>query len=96
MDPPRGMVNQRGPDLQTPRWDIPLRMTVATLVVLAITTLAPIIGPHLAGLLLPFPVFAVVLALFTHSSHGPTCAVAVLDGLIIGLAALPCSSPSSP
>jgi hypothetical protein len=70
-----------------PRWDIPLRMTVATLVVLAVTTLAPIIGPHLAGLLSPFPVFAVVLALFTHSSHGPTCAVAVLDGLVIGLAA---------
>jgi hypothetical protein len=70
-----------------PRWDIPLRMVVATAVVLAITALAPIIGAHLAGLLSPFPVFGVVLAVFTHHTHGPGGATAVLDGLVMGLAA---------
>ena len=70
-----------------PRWDIPARMIVATAVVLAITALAPVIGPHWAGLLSPFPVFAVVLALFTYQSHGSSGAVGVLDGLLVGLAA---------
>lgn len=70
-----------------PGWDIPLRMTAATAIVLAIIGLAPIIGPHLAGLLSPFPVFGVVMAVFTHHTHGPNEAGAVLDGLIMGLAA---------
>ncbi|MFD7401976.1 hypothetical protein ACFV7R_04750 [Streptomyces sp. NPDC059866] len=70
-----------------PGWDLPLRMIVATGVVMGIIGLAPIIGPHLAGLLSPFPVFGVVMAVFTHRTHGPNAAVAVLDGLIMGLAA---------
>ncbi|MET7905443.1 hypothetical protein ABZS86_29865 [Streptomyces sp. NPDC005355] len=70
-----------------PGWDLPLRMTVATGVVMGIIALAPIIGPHLAGLLSPFPVFGVVMAAFTHRTHGTNAAVAVLDGLIMGLAA---------
>ncbi|MFI6093539.1 hypothetical protein [Streptomyces sp. NPDC051218] len=67
-------------------------MTVATGVVMGIIALAPVIGPHLAGLLSPFPVFGVVMAVFTHRTHGPHAA-AVLDGLIMGLAA-PASSSS--
>ena len=91
-----GFVLTRRPDRSTPsalvaarppRWDIPVRMAVATGVVVAITALAPIIGAHLAGLLSPFPVFGVVLAVFTHHSHGPSGASAVLDGLVMGLAA---------
>lgn len=70
-----------------PGWDISLRMITATAIVLAIITLAPIIGPHLAGLLSPFPAFGVVMAIFTHHTHGPTGATAVLDGLVMGLAA---------
>jgi hypothetical protein len=70
-----------------PRWDIPVRMAAATTVVLVITALAPIIGAHLAGLLSPFPVFGAVLAVFTHHTHGPGSGTAVLDGLIMGLAA---------
>src|SRR5262245_32126930 len=70
-----------------PRWDIPVRMVAATTVVLVITTLAPVLGPHLAGLLSPFPVFASVLAVFTHHSHGPRGATLTLDGLVLGLLA---------
>jgi hypothetical protein len=70
-----------------PRWDIPVRIVAATTVVLAITTLAPFLGPHLAGLLSPFPVFAAVLAIFTQHTHGPTAATQTLDGLMLGLLA---------
>lgn len=66
---------------------LPVRMVVATGVVLLITGVAPAIGPHWAGLLSPFPAFAVILALFTHRAYGSHGAVAVLDGLVIGLAA---------
>lgn len=70
-----------------PRWDIPVRILVATTVVVAITAAAPVIGAHLAGLLSPLPVFGIVLALFSHHAHGPAAAVGVLDGLVIGLLA---------
>jgi hypothetical protein len=70
-----------------PRWDIPVRMLAATAVVVLITTLAPVLGSHLAGLLSPFPVFGAVLAMFTHHTHGPAGAMQVLDGLLLGLLA---------
>lgn len=70
-----------------PRWDIPIRMTVATAVVLVITALAPVIGPYLAGLLSPFPVFGAVVAIMAHHVYGARAAAATLDGLLIGLAA---------
>jgi hypothetical protein len=70
-----------------PRWDIPVRIVAATAVVVLITTLAPLLGSHLAGLLSPFPVFAAVLAVFTHRSHGPSGAALTLDGLVLGLLA---------
>jgi hypothetical protein len=68
-----------------PRWDIPVRMAAATAVVLVITALAPVLGPLLAGLLSPFPVFGAVLAIFTHHRHGPAAAGGVLRGLMLGL-----------
>ena len=57
-----------------PRWDIPVRMVAATAVVVLITTLAPFLGSHLAGLLSPFPVFGAVVAVFAHRAHGPHAA----------------------
>jgi uncharacterized membrane protein (GlpM family) len=72
---------------QPPRWDIPVRMVAATLVVVVITSLAPVLGSHLAGLLSPFPVFAAVLAVFTHRTHGSTAAKQTLHGLLLGLIA---------
>jgi hypothetical protein len=70
-----------------PRWDIPVRMVTATAVVVLITAMAPVLGSYLAGLLSPLPVFGGVLAIFTHRTHGPTGAVQVLDGLLLGLLA---------
>jgi hypothetical protein len=62
------------------RWDIPVRMLLATAMVVLITELAPLLGPHLAGLLSPFPVFGAVLAIFTHQTDGPAGATGVLEG----------------
>jgi hypothetical protein len=86
-----GVAARRRPEplrepARPPRWDLPVRMLAATIVV-AITMLAPVLGPHLAGLLSPFPVFGAVLALFTHHTHGPAGATQVLDGLLLGLLA---------
>ncbi|HEY2353303.1 MAG TPA: hypothetical protein VGH79_00190 [Gaiellaceae bacterium] len=52
-------------------------MLAATSVVILITTLAPLLGAHLAGLLSPLPVFAAVLAVFSQHTHGRAAAVAV-------------------
>jgi len=67
------------------RWDIPLRMTIATVFVLLITGLAPAFGARLTGLLAPFPIFTATLAAFAHHQYGLDAAVNVLRGLLMGL-----------
>ncbi len=67
-----------------PAWDIPVRMLVATGIVLALTHLAPTLGPQLTGLLAPFPVFTGTLTIFTHRSHGFPEAHRLLRGVIEG------------
>lgn len=66
-------------------WDIPLRMVVATAFVFVITSLAPAVGPHLAGLLAPFPLFTATLVAFAQHQGGAAAAISVLRGLLIGL-----------
>jgi hypothetical protein len=68
-----------------PWWDIPTRMVVATVFVIALTSAAPALGAHLAGLLSPFPLYASVLAVFAHRLQGGDAAVGVLRGLVLGL-----------
>jgi hypothetical protein len=68
-----------------PAWDLPARMVVATSLVLALTTLAPFLGPRLSGLLATFPIFGAVLAFFAHRQQGPAAARQVLTGLCAGL-----------
>jgi len=68
-----------------PRWDIPLRMVVATTFVVTLTGFAAVLGPQLSGLITPFPVFAVVLAVFTHHQQGAQAAIQVLRGLGLSL-----------
>ena len=67
------------------RWDIPARMVVATVVVLCVTAVAPLVGPRLSGLFATYPVFAAVLAAFSQRGRGARAAVQVLRGLLIGL-----------
>jgi hypothetical protein len=66
-------------------WDLPLRIVVATGLVLLLTGIAPAIGGHLTGLLSPFPIYAGVLAIFAHRQSGGRAATNVLRGLLLGL-----------
>jgi hypothetical protein len=68
-----------------PRWDIPARMAVATMLVLGLTELAPLFGARLSGLLATYPLFAAVLAAFAHRLSGAAAAGRVLRGLLAGL-----------
>jgi hypothetical protein len=68
-----------------PRWDLPARMVVATVFVVALTAAAPLLGARLAGLLAPFPLFGAVLAAFAHRMQGPGAAAGVMRGLLLGL-----------
>jgi hypothetical protein len=70
---------------RSPRWDLPARMAVATAFVLVVTALAGVLGPRLAGLLAPFPLYAAVLSAFAHALAGASAAAGVLRGLLLGL-----------
>jgi uncharacterized membrane protein (GlpM family) len=68
-----------------PRWDIPARMVVATVFVVLLTSVAPVLGPYLSGLLSPFPLFGAILVVFVHRSERATSAMKLLRGLLFGL-----------
>lgn len=72
-------------DVLPGRWDIPLRMVVATAFVVLLTGVAPALGPHITGLLAPFPIFTATLGAFTHHLYGPAAVMSVLRGLVMGL-----------
>jgi uncharacterized membrane protein (UPF0136 family) len=71
--------------VSAPRWDLPARMVVATVLVLVITGAAPLLGPQLTGLLTTYPAYASVLAVFAHSQRGGAAAIHVVRGLCYGL-----------
>jgi hypothetical protein len=71
--------------VRPPRGDLPARMVLATVVVLALTALAPRLGARLSGLLATYPLFAVILAVFAHRLEGGAAAISVLRGLLLGL-----------
>ncbi len=67
-----------------PAWDLPARMAIAAAFVFLLTTFAARLGPQLSGLLSPFPVFAVILAAFTHQQQGGQAAARLLRGYVFG------------
>jgi hypothetical protein len=71
--------------VRPPAWDLPVRMIVATVFVLLLTSLAPVFGPTLAGLLATFPLYASILTIFAHRQQGSAAAAGVLRGLLLGL-----------
>ena len=68
-----------------PRWDLPVRMLVATLIVGVLVAVAPALGPRFTGMLSPFPVYAAILTVFAHRGQGAPAAIGVLRGLLAGL-----------
>lgn len=83
-------TDHRLPEVEFPRWDLPARMLLATVFVVALTSAAPLLGARLAGLLAPFPLYATVLAVFAHRVQGARAAVGVVRGLLLGLFAFAC------
>jgi hypothetical protein len=81
--PPRALEQAAEP----PRWDLPVRMIVATSLVVVITSAAPLLGAQLSGLLTTYPVYAGVLAVFAHSQRGGAAATQVVRGLCYGILA---------
>jgi hypothetical protein len=79
------LAAKRPDRVELPWWDLPARMLVATVFVLALTTAAPALGSRLSGLLSPFPVYAAVLCVFAHRLQGVAAAVGVMRGLLLGL-----------
>ena len=60
-------------------------MVLATVVVLALTALAPRLGARWSGLLATYPLFAAILTAFGHRVQGAGAALGVLRGLLFGL-----------
>jgi hypothetical protein len=68
-----------------PWWDLPARMVISTAFVLLLTALAPVLGPHLSGLLAPFPLFTSILVAFAHGLEGPAPTARLLRGVLLGI-----------
>ena len=68
-----------------PSWDLPARVVAGTAIVVALTGIAPLLGPELSGLLATYPVYVSVLAVFTQLREGRAGAVDVIRGLLTGL-----------
>ena len=75
----------RPDSVELPWWDIPARMLVATVFLLALTSAAPALGSRLSGLLSPFPLYAAVLSVFAHRLEGVAAGIGVMRGLLLGL-----------
>jgi hypothetical protein len=67
-----------------PRWDLPARALAALGLVLAVTALSGALGPHLSGLLAPFPIITSVLAVFTHRHGGVAQVTVLLRSFLVG------------
>ncbi len=75
---------ERAP-VMPPSWDVPVRIVVATVLVLLLTAIAPTIGGRASGVIATFPVYASVLTTFAQRTRGPAEAILVLRGLLFGL-----------
>jgi hypothetical protein len=70
------------------RWELPVRMALATGLVITVTALATTLGPAPSGVATTFPLMSSLLAVCVHRSDGPAAAIAVYRGLLVGLFAL--------
>jgi hypothetical protein len=69
----------------SPASDLPLRVIIATGLVIGLTAVAPVLGARLSGLISPFPLYAAILAVFAQRTGGFGAALAVWRGLLYGL-----------
>ena len=67
------------------RSDVVVRAAVATAFVVVLTALSQRLGPSLAGLISPVPIFGVVLIAFPHRQLGSAAAISACRGFLWGL-----------
>jgi hypothetical protein len=72
------------PVFPTRKYELRLRMITATIMVLAITGVAKALGPQRSGILIAFPAYTTILAVFSHQQSASS-AVKMLRGVNIGL-----------
>lgn len=65
-------------------WDLPARMLITAGLVIGLTAAADGLGSKLSGALSPLPVYAAVLAAFTHRAHGAMAAQSFLRAVLTG------------
>ena len=70
-----------------PGWELPLRMAVTGLLIVALTAAGGAFGPAAAGILAALPTLASVLAVFTHRRFGADAAAGLLRGMLGGMVA---------
>jgi hypothetical protein len=70
------------------RFELPLRVVLATSLVLLVTGFAGTLGPGVSGLATTYPLITTTLALFAHRAVGADGAIAVYRGLLLGVFAL--------
>lgn len=68
-----------------PWWDLPLRIVIATALLVLITGGASGLGSTWSGLLSPFPIFTFVMATFSHRQGGGAAAWRLIRGVLTGL-----------
>lgn len=66
-----------------PRWDLPVRMLTACVVVYAVTGISSVVGARWSGLFSSIPAFGLILASFTHAQSGPTAVKNLLRGYVM-------------
>jgi hypothetical protein len=71
---------------QPRRGEIPLRMASVALLVALLSAAAGALGAVAGGMLAALPVLACVLAVFTHRERGSAQAIALLRGMLAGIA----------
>jgi hypothetical protein len=72
--------------LAAPSWDLPVRMALTAALVASLAASAAAVGPAIGGLLAALPALASILAACTHRQHGPLALVALLRGMLAGMA----------
>src|SRR5437660_633846 len=65
-------------------WLAGLPLTSGPVSVFLLTATAAALGPTVSGVLSPFPVFATVLAVFTHRHVGAAATQQLLRGIVLG------------
>jgi hypothetical protein len=78
------LPQQTLPPSTPPWWDIPLRMVLATTLILLITGTSNSLGPDWSGLLSPIPLLISLLTVFAHHFQGGEGAIRTLRGTLTG------------